>query len=204
MLGNSALAAPVQAEHAQPDPVQVRSITVRPGRLSCLVVVPDERHRFTTPKLAAFVQGCYPELVHHACVNGVGPTFGAVMEHTSTPHLLEHLAISLQARAAGAHGDGARIGAHGEACEAVRSGLGDDVLDTGPHVEVRGGGQRAAACGGAHSAGPHAAFVGTSEWTVPERGEARVELSFRDDLEALRAFSEATRFLNIAVLTCLP
>lgn len=46
-------------------------------------------------------------------------------------------------------------------------------------------------------------FIGTTEWVEELAGEALVTVSFRDDLEALRAFNEATRFLNMAVLTCL-
>lgn len=137
---------------AAEDPILVRTITVRTGRLVCVVEIPDERYRRTTPRLAAFVRQIYPDLPHHACVNGEGATFEAVMEHASTPHLLEHLAISEQTRAA------------------------EDAA---------------------------AAFVGTTEWIDEAAGEARIEISFRDDLEALRAFNEATRFLNNAVLTCL-
>lgn len=137
---------------ASQDPIQVRAITVRTGRLVCDIAIPDEKHRRTSPRLAAFVQQEYPDLPRHACVNGEGSLFEAVIEHTSTAHLLEHLAISEQTRAA---------------------------------------------------AGEDRPFVGTTEWTDETAGEARIEISFRDDLEALRAFNEATRFLNIAVLTCL-
>ena len=134
------------------DPIQVRVITVRTGRLVCDVSIPDGRYRYTTPRLAAYAAQCYPDLPHHACVNEAGTMFGAVIERTSVPHLLEHVAISLQTRAA---------------------------------------------------TGAAAPFVGTTEWTDESAGEARVQLSFRDDLEALRAFNEATMFLNNAVLTCL-
>ena len=48
-----------------------------------------------------------------------------------------------------------------------------------------------------------ATFAGTTEWTDEGAGLARVEVGFKDDLVALRAFKEATRFLNMAVLTCL-
>ena len=135
-----------------PDPIQVRTITVKTGRLVCDIAIPDERLRFTNPRIAAFVSQTYPDLPDHACVNDCGPVFGAVIERTSMPHLLEHLAISEQARRA-------REGA--------------------------------------------ASFVGTSEWVDEFAGLARIQMSFRDDLEALRAFSDATRFLNMAVLTCL-
>lgn len=133
------------------DPIQVSSITVMTGRLICELAIPNEGHRYTSPKLAAFVQASYPDLPHHACVNGKGRLFGSVIEHTSTAHLLEHLVICLQARA---------------------------------------------------SANPSDCFVGTTEWTDEGRGKARVEISFRDDIDALRAFNDALRFLNSAVLTC--
>ena len=138
------------APEAASDPVQVKAYTVKADRVVCDLVISEARFRYTTPKLAAFAEGQYPDLPHHACVNEAGPSFKAVME--STAHLLEHLVISLQARSA-----------------------------NDPAIE----------------------FVGTTEWVDEAAGEARVEVSFHDDLEALRAFNEATRFLNIAVLTCL-
>ena len=137
---------------SSPDPLTLRAITVKTGRMICDISIADERFRRTTPKLAAFVQGHYPDLPHHACVNHTGPTFAAVMENTSTAHLLEHLIISLQTRAV------------------------------------------------SNSA---ASFTGTTEWVDEAAGDARIEVSFIDDLQALRALSEATRFLNIAVITCL-
>ena len=133
-------------------PIQVRAITVRTGRIVADIAIPDERFRATTPKLAAFAEGQFPDLPHHACVNDVGFAFGDVIEKTSVPHLLEHLVISMQVR---------------------ERAIGD------------------------------ATFIGTTEWTDEAAGEARVEFGFKDDLVALRAFNEATRFLNTAVLTCL-
>ncbi len=133
------------------DPIQVTAVTVKTGRLMCDVVIPEEQYRTTTPQLAAFVTQQYPDLPRHACVNGAGHTFGDVINHTSTVHLLEHLTISIQTR---------------------------------------------------ETAQAQGTFVGTSEWINESTGEARIEISFRDDLEALRAFNNATRFLNTAVLTC--
>ncbi|MDR0515145.1 MAG: hypothetical protein LBG81_08325 [Coriobacteriaceae bacterium] len=43
-------------------------------------------------------------------------------------------------------------------------------------------------------------FVGTSEWQDEAAGLARVEVSFTDDLSALRAFHDATRILDRAML----
>lgn len=133
------------------NPLNVRSMKVRTGRLICEVCIDDRRYRYTTPALAAFVTSRYPDLPHHACVNGKGPRFGEVIEATSIAHMLEHIVISEQVRT---------------------------------------------------TSFPSAEYVGTTEWIDEASGLARVEVSFRDDLEALRAFAEATRFLNIAVLTC--
>ena len=49
-----------------------------------------------------------------------------------------------------------------------------------------------------------ALFVGTTEWVDEQAGRARIQLSFNDDLSALKAFNKALRFLNIAVITYLP
>lgn len=45
-------------------------------------------------------------------------------------------------------------------------------------------------------------FIGTTEWTDEAAGEARVEFGFQDDLVALRALDEATKFLNAALAAC--
>ena len=45
-----------------------------------------------------------------------------------------------------------------------------------------------------------ARFVGTTEWLDEATGTARIQMSYRDDLQALRTFNEAASFLNNAVL----
>lgn len=135
------------------DPIKTNAITVRTGRMVFEVEIENPAYRNTTPKLAAFVSGQFPDLPHHACVNDKGHTFGDVIESTSVPHLLEHLIISNQ----------------------VRNHVMGDLL-----------------------------FMGTTEWVNEEAGIACIEIGFKDDLAALRAFNEATLFLNMAVLTCLP
>lgn len=50
------------------------------------------------------------------------------------------------------------------------------------------------------SASPDALFVGTTEWLDEDAGIACVQVSYRDDLQALRTFNEATQILNNAVL----
>ena len=117
------------------------------GRIGCDVALAAQAPRTTDPVLAARVCASFPNLPRHACVNGAGDTFGAVMEATSLPHLLEHLVIDLQTQAS-----------------------------------------------------PDTAYVGITRWTDENAGRAHIEVSFTDDLVALRAFRDAARFLNEAVV----
>lgn len=128
-----------------PDPIRVERVVVRKGRLTCDVRIVDPKRRYVAPDLVQCAIGAFPSLPHHTCVNEVGPTFAAVMDETSVPHLIEHIAIDLQTRAA---------------------------------------------------ADPETMFVGTTEWLDEDAGLARIELSFDDDLEAMRAFNQAVTFVN--------
>ncbi len=141
-----------------PSALAIERLAVRADRIVCDVALAPGSPRSTSPALAARIRAAFPDVAHHACVNDVGDTFGAVMECTSLPHVLEHLVISLQARAAAEQGP--------------RSGIPDEGT----------------------------VFVGTTEWTDEFAGRARVEVSFADDLVALRAFRDATRFLNNALV----
>ena len=133
-------------------PLVIERLTVRADRVVCDVVLAPGVPRRTTPELAARVRAAHPHVPRHACVNGAGDTFGAVMEATSLPHLLEHLVIDLQTQAA------------------------------------------------PPDASPDTAYVGITRWTDENAGRAHIEVSFTDDLVALRAFRDATRFLNEAVV----
>ncbi len=81
-------------------PLTVQSLRVRPGRIEFSVRVANQRYACTTPQLIERCLQHAPTLAMHACRNGVAPTFGAVMEGTSVPHLLEHLVVDAQTRAA--------------------------------------------------------------------------------------------------------
>ncbi len=80
-------------------PLTVQSLRVRPGRIELSVRVASRRYTQTTPQLIERCLQHAPTLGAHACRNGVGPTFGAVMNGTSVPHLLEHLVVDAQTRA---------------------------------------------------------------------------------------------------------
>lgn len=81
----------------EPDPIRVVAINIARGRLRARIsVAPAFRH--TDAALAQAVLAVHPSLAHHACKNAEGPHFDDVIDHTSTPHLLEHLIIDAQLR----------------------------------------------------------------------------------------------------------
>lgn len=69
------------------------------NRIEAEVRVLDPAYRTTSPELIAQVLIQFPTIPFHTCRNEAGPTFSAVMENTSLPHLLEHLVIDIQTRA---------------------------------------------------------------------------------------------------------
>lgn len=81
------------------DGVAVTDIAVRTDRLVLTVRLASETPRETTPAMARALTAAVPTLPHHACVNDKGATFGAVLDATAVPHVLEHLIIDAQARA---------------------------------------------------------------------------------------------------------
>lgn len=138
-------------------PITVARIVVKRDRLVCDVRVAPGFSREVTPRLAAAVRTRFPQVEGHACVNEVGDTFGAVLDHASIPHLVEHLAIQRQADAEETR---------------VRAGRPGDRM---------------------------APFMGVTEWVDREAGIARVQLSYRDDLEVLQALRDAVAFVNAAL-----
>ena len=134
------------------DALAIERLVVGAGRIGCDVALAAQAPRTTSPQIAARVCASFPNLPRHACVNDEGDTFAAVMDHTSLPHLLEHLVIDLQTQAA------------------------------------------------PPDASPDTAYVGITRWTDENAGRAHIEVSFTDDLVALRAFRDAARFLNEAVV----
>ena len=81
-------------------PLRAIHVKVRPDRVEVEVRVADARYAATDGLLVQRCLRAYPTLGKHACRNEVGPVFAAVMGNTSTPHLLEHLVIEAQTRAA--------------------------------------------------------------------------------------------------------
>ena len=94
---------PASALDAQPAPaadpaLSVERIAVREGIVVCDVVRSPAAPARTTPELAADIERACPGISRHACVNGEGDTFAAVIDHTSLAHVLEHLVVHLQVR----------------------------------------------------------------------------------------------------------
>ena len=81
-------------------PLRALRVRVRPDRVEVEVAVAAGRYAQTDSELIAECMRRVPTLGQHACRNSVGPVFASVMRNTSTPHLLEHLIIDAQTRAA--------------------------------------------------------------------------------------------------------
>lgn len=81
------------------EPLTAENIKVRADRIEVMVRVADVSYLRTDAALATACTQRFPSLLQHACRNGEGPTFAAVIDHTSTPHLLEHLIVDAQTRA---------------------------------------------------------------------------------------------------------
>lgn len=77
-------------------PLAVEHIRVRPDRIETLIRVSDECFACTNEQLIKRVLKICPTLGMHACRNHKGRLFSDVMNHTSTPHLLEHMVIDGQ------------------------------------------------------------------------------------------------------------
>lgn len=178
-------------------PINVEKVTVLTGRLSVLVRVAPGMPRTSTPQLAAQLRERFPTLPSHACVNDIGETFGCVMGATSLPHVLEHLVIDLQARA---HAQGGEQLAPPRVNAArVELASAADPLAAAPASAARTAPARPAAEPPSAPAAP--TFVGTTEWLDEPAGLAHVQVSFDDDLIALRALRDAADILNQAVVS---
>lgn len=81
-------------------PLRALRVRVRPDRVEVEVAVAARRYAQTDPELVTECLRRAPTLGRHACRNSAGPVFASVMKSTSTPHLLEHLIIDAQTRAA--------------------------------------------------------------------------------------------------------
>ncbi|MGI6534967.1 MAG: cyanophycin synthetase family protein [Eggerthellaceae bacterium] len=138
---------PAQRASQSPAPrLAIERLEVRRDRIVATVRV-DPAHPNSTPRLARALTSVLPDLPRHACVNPEGDYFAAVMDHTSLPHVLEHVVIDLQTSAFAA-------------------------------------------------ADPDRVFTGVTRWTDAARGTATVEVSYHDDVTAIRAFRDAASLLN--------
>lgn len=77
--------------------LRIKHIRVDAGGTLYLEVEVALEVLYVTPQIAQDMLQRFPNLAQHVCVNDNGPTFGADIEGTWSPHLLEHLIIELQA-----------------------------------------------------------------------------------------------------------
>lgn len=101
-FGGSGLPSQADGGAQQAAPLlSIVHLLVRRDRIVATVRVNPARPN-STPRIARALVSVLPDLPRHACVNPEGDYFASVMDHTSLPHVLEHVAIDLQTRASAA------------------------------------------------------------------------------------------------------
>ncbi len=163
--------------------LRLERVIVDYGRLTAVVCVQPGFPHLTDAPTAQRLLEARPTLACHACANGAGATFGAVVGHTSLAHVLEHVIIDEQVRLTRA--------AHDAAPPAPACAL---------SVPSPSGDRRLSATGSTSRALAEGTFVGTTEWLDEAAGRARIEVNFADDLVALRALNRALAFVNDIML----
>ncbi len=193
------------------DALVIERLTVRPDRIVCDLRVSPSAPASTSPGLVRRVLADYPTLLDHACVNDEGDTFAAVADHTSLPHLVEHLVIDAQVRQAvqaGSPAAGARSAPDARsgriaagarpapsACPVAQTAaVAEPLPPAGPAHGANRAGEAASPFRAAVK--KSTMYVGTTEWVDRFAGHAVVEVSYTDDLTALRSFRDAVCAVN--------
>lgn len=87
-------------ESVSKHPLVIEHIQVRPDRMEVTIRVRSEQFAYTNNRIIEEVLSHFPSLGMHACRNHKGRLFADVMNHTSIPHLLEHMVVDGQTRRA--------------------------------------------------------------------------------------------------------
>lgn len=77
--------------------LRVERVAFERDRMAVLVRVPEGPAACLGPEGARALTEARPLLAQHSCLNAEGAPFGAILPHTSLPHVLEHVIIDLQA-----------------------------------------------------------------------------------------------------------
>ena len=88
------------AESVSEHPLVIEHIQVRPDRMEVTIRVRSEQFAYTNNRIIEEVLSHFPSLGMHACRNHKWRLFADVMNHTSVPHLLEHMVVDGQTRRA--------------------------------------------------------------------------------------------------------
>ena len=77
--------------------LSVERVAIERDRMALLVRVAGGSTAHLSSEAAAQLLRARPRLARHACLNAQGEPFGAILDRTSLPHILEHLIIDFQA-----------------------------------------------------------------------------------------------------------
>ena len=189
------------------DAIRIEKLSVRPTHICVQVRVASFAH-MSTPELAKQVMRTFPLIEQHACVNEEGSTFGLVINDTPLPHVMEHIVIALQVRAeTEISATPLPTPAPTSASTPLPTPAPTSASTPLPILAPTSASAPLPILASTSAPAPASVpsrrnflYLGTTEWIDEDAGLARIEVSFTDDLVALRAFLDAAQFLNKAVI----
>ena len=178
--------------------IELKSVVIRQDRIVVIVQV-NPAHAYTSPELAKQILADFSDITAHACINSKGPTFSYVIEHTSIPHLLEHLIIDLQASEytineyASMQMNSENPQTNPQADQQANSRTNSQTnlhanlptnLRTNPQKNLQ------------TNSRSHPLLTGVTRWIDESQGIAQVQVKMISDISALRALKIASEYLN--------
>lgn len=147
----------------------IKSISIDNDYMVCEVYLSSDWH-YTNSRIANAAKAEYPHIIYHTCMNSQGFHFGDAINHTSLAHLLEHLTIDSLVRL-----DCKRDKEFQDYANAHPE-------DPNPQDTVR--------------RGSTFTYAGVTEWVNEQKGHARVQIRFCDDVDTLNAIKHAAERIN--------
>lgn len=187
--------------------ITVERIVVGNGRMVCYVKLSLECPLSSSLTFMRELLKTHPHLPHHVCKNKQGNTFEAVMNSTSLIHVFEHVVIdcmvqeSQQTRGVPnpPRTRAAQAIPSAQDVPAARTALTLLGTPTTYNTPTTHSAPETPPASNTPTPSADTLFVGNSQWVSKAQKTGKVELSFTDDIMALRAIKNAAAHLNAAL-----